>query len=212
VRQDTEVTFALARGAGAPAKGSAEAALRPAERGCRLPALAVHAAVARPPRLFPEPLDQLPPVPRLGPFPPAPAAVPRDHRGARAEALAAVPVRRLAVERGVGRHPVPGDDQGRLGPHRAELGGVVGGAGRDGRAGEAGARGVAGDREPGPAPGGRLPPGAPEGVPGRVPAVQTGRVHGGRRLVTDRAAAGRGPGGAQAEAEGRPFVSSRPAA
>ena len=66
---------------------------------------------------------------RLGPLPALPAAVERDDGGPDPEVLPAVPVVLLAVERGVGQHPVPGDDQGRLGHDRAELRGVVGRAG-----------------------------------------------------------------------------------
>jgi hypothetical protein len=212
VSQDPEVTLPLSGGIRSAAEGTPEPPLVPAERGLGLPPLAVHPAVARPPRLLPEPLDHLPPVRGLGPLPAPPAAVERDHGGPHPEVLPAVPVVGLAVERRVGQDPVPGDGQGRLGHRRAELRGVVGRAGADGRPGEEVAGGVAGDRQLGPEPGGVLPPGPLEVVPRRVPALQPGAVDRGRRLRADQAAVSCGRSGAQEEADDLPFFSSRPAA
>src|SRR5262249_39428411 len=100
-----------------------EPALVPAERRFHLPPLPIHAAVAGPARLLAEPLDHLPPVLRLGPFPAAPTAGPGGRGGAGGPAPAGrggvgLPCRR--------RHP-PGPDPNRRpatpGPAR---GGIAG--------------------------------------------------------------------------------------
>jgi hypothetical protein len=118
----------------------------------------------------------------------------------------------LGIERGVGQHPVPGDDQGRLGHHRGELRGVVGRAGADTRPGEEVAGGIDRDRELGPQAGGVLLAGPLEEVPGGVPALQPGAIDRGGRLVADQAAVGCGRGGAVEEDDGLPLLSSRAAA
>lgn len=124
----------------------------PGEGGLGLPPLAEHPAVPTPPGLLAEPLDHLPPVRGLGPLAAVPPAIQGDHGGPHPEVFAAVPVVLLAVERGVGQHPIPGDGQGRLSHDRTQLRGIVGRAGGDGGPGEEVARGVARDGELGPQP------------------------------------------------------------
>src|SRR6188508_1746427 len=102
------MAFTLPSGLRPAPEGTAEPTLVPAERRFRLPPLAIHPLVPAPPPLLAEPLDHLPPVRRLRPLPAAAAAVQRDHRGPDPEVLPAVPVVLLAVERGIGQHPVPG--------------------------------------------------------------------------------------------------------
>src|SRR5438034_10933900 len=82
VGQHPEVTFPLPALVGAPAQGAAQPPLVPAERGLRLPALAVDPPVAAAPRPLAEPRDHLPPVRGLRPLPAPAAAVERDPRGA----------------------------------------------------------------------------------------------------------------------------------
>jgi len=184
----------------------------PREGRFGLPPLAVHPAVARALRLLLEPPDHLPAELGLGPLPASAPAVQWDHGGPHPEVLPAVPVVFLGVERGVGQHPVPGDDQRRLGQGRAELRGVVGRAGGDGRTGEEVAASVARDGELGPQARRVLASGPLEEVPRRVPALQPGAIDGGGRPLADQAAVGCGRGGADEEDDGLPFLSSREAA
>jgi hypothetical protein len=140
------------------------------------------------------------------------ATVQRDHGGSDAEILSAVLVMRFAIERGISQNPIPGQDQGCLGHHRAKLRGIITRAGGDSSPGEEVAGGIAGDGEFGPKPRGVLPPGSLEEVPGGVSALQPGGVYRGGWLVADQAAFGGGRGGPQEEADDLPFFSSRPAA
>jgi hypothetical protein len=189
-----------------------EPALVPAERGLRLPTLAIDALVPAALRLLAEPLDHLPPVCGLGPLAAPPAAVQRDDGGPHPEVLPGVPVVFLGIERGVGQDTIPVEYEGRLGHDRAELRGIITRAGGDGGPGEEMTPGVAGDGQLGPQPGRVFPPGPLEEVPGGVPTLQPGAIDRGGRLVTDQAAVDCGRGGAQEEADDLPFFSSRPAA
>src|SRR5262245_14481562 len=131
-------------------EGTPEPPLVPAERGLRLPPLAVDPAVPAARGLLAEALDHLPPVLRLGPLPAAAAAVQGDHGGPYPEILPGIPMVVLGIERGVGQDPGPRENEGRLGHDRAELGGVVTRAGGDGGPGQEVALGVARDGELGP--------------------------------------------------------------
>ncbi len=183
--EDPETTLLLAGGIGPAPERTPQPAFVPAERGFRLPPLAIHPAVAGTPRLLPEPLDHLPSVLGLGPLPALPATVQRDDGRPDPEILAAVPVVGFAVERRIGQNPVPGDDQGCLGHRRAELRGIVTRAGGDSGPGEEVTGGIAGNGEFGPEPGGLFPPRSLEEVPGCVTALQPGRIHRGGRLGAD---------------------------
>lgn len=210
--QDTKLALPLPGRIRPGTEGTAQPPLVPAEGGFGLPPLAVHPLVPAPLGLLAEPLDHLPPICGFRPLPALPARVERDHGGPDIEFLPGIPVVILGIERGVGQHPVPGDDQGRLGQDRGELRGVVGRAGGDRRPGEEVAPGVAGDGELGPQPGRVLLAGPLEEVPGRVPALQPGAIDGGGRLLADQAAVGCGRGGPEEEADDLPFFSSRAAA
>lgn len=181
----------------------------PAERGLRLPSLAEHPPVPAPLGLLAEPFDHLPPVPGLGPLAPVPPAVQRDHGGPHPEVFAAVPVVVLAVERGVGEHPVPGDAQGRLSHDRTQLRGVVGRPGGDRGPGEEVALGIARDGELGPQPGRVLPSGSFEEVARGVPALQTGAIDGCGWGSGDQTAIPCERSGAQKEDDVGPPFSSR---
>lgn len=163
-------------------------------------------------RLLPEPLDHLPSELGLRPLPALTAAVERDDGGPHPEFRPGVPVVLLGIERGVRQDPVPGRHQRGLGHDRAELRGVVGRAGGDGRPGEEVAGSVTRDGQLGPQPGRVLLAGPLEEVAGRVAALQAGAINGDRRLVADQAAVGCGRGGADEEDDDLPFLSSRPAA
>ena len=212
VGQHPEVALSLSRVIRPAAERAAESPLVPGEGRLDLPPLTEHPLAPGARRLLPEPLDHLPAVRGLGPLPALPAGVERDDGGPDPEVLTGVPVVLLAVERGVGQDPVPGDHLGRLGHHPGELRGVVGRAGGDRRPGDEVGVGIDRDGELGPQPGRMLPPGALEEVAGRVAALQPGPIDGRRRLRADQAAAGCGRGGAVEEADGLPFFSSRPAA
>src|SRR5829696_7969867 len=97
--QHAEAALPLAGRIGPAAQGASQPPLVPRDRALRLPPLPVHAAVARPARLLPEPPDHLPAVPRLRPLPAPAAAVDRDHGGASPEVLPGVPAVLLGVER-----------------------------------------------------------------------------------------------------------------
>src|SRR5262249_58420191 len=114
-----EVARALARRLRLGAQRRAQPPLVSRDGALRLPALPVDAPVPAAPRLLAEAPDHLPPVARLGPPPPAAAAVERDHRGADAEGFAAVAGGLLAVEGGVRPHPVGAERPRRLGPRPA---------------------------------------------------------------------------------------------
>ena len=210
--QHPEVALPFPGRPGAPAEGTPEPPLVPAEGGLHGPPLSVHPPVPAPLGLLPEPLHHRPPVGGLGPLPAPPPGVERDHRGPHPEFRPGVGVVGLGIVGGVGQHPIPGEGQGRPGQGRAELGGVVGRAGGDGRPGEEVAPGIAGDGELGPQPGRVLPTGPREEVPGRVPALQPGPIDGRGRRRADQAAVGCGRGGADEEDDDRPFFSSRAAA
>jgi hypothetical protein len=115
----------------------------------------------------------------------------------------------LAVEGGVGQHPVPGHPQRRLGHGRAELGGVIGRAEADGGCGEEVALGVADGGELGPGRGAVLAAGALEEVAGGVAALQAGGVDGRRGLLADQAALLGARGGLEEEQDELPFFTSR---
>src|SRR4051812_13896376 len=97
VGQDPKPTLPLSGLIRPGTEGTPEPPLVPAEGGLRLPPLAVHPAVARPPRLLPEPLDHLPAVRGLRPLPAPVAAVQRDDGGPHPEVLPAVPVVLLGI-------------------------------------------------------------------------------------------------------------------
>lgn len=140
-----ELTLPLPGGVRPPAEGAPEPPLVPGEGRLDLPPLAEHPPVPGALRLLPEPLDHLPPELGFGPLPALAAGVNRDDGGTHPEVLPRVPVVLLGIECGVGQNPVPGDDEGRLGQDRGELGGVIRRAGGDGRPGEEMGLGVAGD-------------------------------------------------------------------
>lgn len=212
VGEDAELALPLAGGIRPGTEGAAEPPLVPAERGLDGPPQTVHAPGSAPLGLLAEPLDHLPPELGFGPLPALAAGVDRDDGGTHPEILPRVPVVRLGIECGVGQNPVPGDDQGRLGHDRSELGGVIRRAGGDGRPGEEVGLGVAGDGQLGPQPGRVLAAGPLEEVPGRVPALQPGPVDGRGRFLTDQAAIGCGRGGTEKEEDDLPLFSSREAA
>jgi hypothetical protein len=197
--ENSEEAFPLAGGIRPRPQGTAESALVAADGGLDLPPLAIHPAMPTALRLLAEPLDHL-------------AAVERDDGGPHPEILAGVTVVFFGVERGVGQHPVPVQDRGRLGQHRAELRGVVGGAGRDRRPDQEVAAGIASDGELGPQAGRVLATGTFEEVARGVAALQTRTVDRGGRLRADPATLGCGRGGADEEAQDLPFFSSREAA
>src|SRR4051812_41066102 len=90
VGQDPEPALSRSGRVRPGTEGAPEPPLVPAERGLRLPPLAVHPAVPAPLRLLAEPLDHLPPIPGLRPLPAPPAAVQRDDGRPDAEFLPGV--------------------------------------------------------------------------------------------------------------------------
>lgn len=164
----------------------------PGEPALRLPPLAVHPPVPRPPRFLAEPLDHLPRVLGLRPLPPGVAAVQREHRGPDAEAI---PTEGVVVpgvvagvpEQGVDRAPGVGRPDGRLvlrrvlGRAAGDVGGQV----------QVGGRVLDGSRL-GPPPLAAALPGPPREVPAGVPGLEPGGVDGRPRLGRDQLA---GPGG-----------------
>src|SRR5262245_49790322 len=205
--EDAEVTLALAGLIGLAPQRRAEQALVPAEGALRLPALTVHPLVPAVLRLLAEPLDHLPAVARQRPFPPAVAAVQRDQSRADAQFFAAVAVALLAVERGVGQHPVVADAQRRLGHDGTQLRRVVGRPKAHAGTGEEVAGCVAGDGQLGPQPGVMLAAGTLEEVARGVPALQAGGIDGGGRLVGDPAAFLGARAGLEEEQDVLPFFS-----
>lgn len=212
MRQNSEIAFSLARGIRATSERTAEPTFVSAERGFRLPSLAIDAARATAPRFLAEALHHLASVASLGPFPALAPPVQRDDRGAHAEFFASVPVVVLGVERGIGQHAIPGNHQGGLGHDRAKLRRVVGRAGGDGRPGEEVAVGVAGDGEFGPKPGGVLPPGPLEEVARGMAAFQARAIDRGSGRGVNQAACACGRSGPMEEENNLPFFSSRAAA
>jgi len=212
VGEHAEVALAFPGWLGLAPQGRAEQPLVPGEGALRLPALAVHPLVPAAARLLAEALDHLPPVARLGPLAAPVAAVQRDDRRAGAEVLPGQAVVLLAVEGGVAQHAVPADEQRGLLQDRAELGGVVTRADREGGPGEEVAAGVAGDGELDPRLGALGRAGPDEEVAGGMAALQAGGIDGGLGLLPDQAAALGARGGLKKEQDELPFFSSRAAA
>jgi hypothetical protein len=140
------------------------------------------------------------------------ARVDRDDRRADAQVLPCEPVVLLGVERGVGQHPVPSDQEGRQEQNGRELRGVVGRTDRDDGPGDEVRVGVNGGGQLRPTARRVLTLGAGDEVPGGVPAIQPGGVDGDGGLLGDQAAVGRGRDGAFEEVEEDPPFSSRPSA
>ena len=151
----------------------------------------------------------LPAVLGLRPLAAPAAAVERDDGGPHLELVPAVAVVRLAVEGGVGQHPVPPDGHRRQRHRGAERGGVVARAGGHGGPGQEVAGGVAHHGQLGPRPGRVLPARAGDEVAGRVPALQPGAVHRRGGLIADQAAVECGHGGPHEEDDEVPLFSSR---
>ena len=141
--------------------------------------------------------------------PVVPARVDRDHRRADAQALAREPVVVLGVERGIGQHPIPEDQQRRQQQDRSELRGIVGRAECDrGTGDEVGVR-IDRSGQLGPTACGVLAFGTGDEVSGGVTAVETGGIDGDGGSFGDQLALDRGRNGAFEEVEEAPPFNSR---
>jgi hypothetical protein len=114
------------------------------------------------------------------------ARVDRDHTRADPQLLPRLSVVRFGVERGVGPHTVPKDQQGRQQQDRGELRGIVGRAEGDGGPGDEVGMGVDRGGQLGPGAGRVLALGAGDEVPRGVSAVESGGIDGDGRLLGDQ--------------------------
>ena len=115
----------------------------------------------------------------------------------------------LGIERGVGQHPVPKDQQRGHEQDRGELGRVVGWAGGDERPGDEVRVGIDRSGQLGPRAGRVLTPAPSDEVARGVTTIEAGGIDGDGGLLGDQAAAERGRDGAAEEVEEAPPFSSR---
>jgi len=141
--------------------------------------------------------------------PVVPARVDRDHRRADAQALAREPVVVLGVERGVGHHPVPEDQQGRQQQDRGKFRGIVARAGGDGDPGDEVRVRVDRGGQLGPTAGRLLGARTGDEVARGVAAVEAGGIDGDGGSFGDQLALDRGRNGAFEEVEEAPPFNSR---
>jgi hypothetical protein len=202
-----EEAFSLAAVLGTPGDGTAESSLVSTEGTFGLPPLAEHPLVPVPLLTRAEVTRHLGAV-LAARFALVPTRVDRDHACADAQVLPRETVVLLGVERGIGQHPVPSDQQGRQEQDGRELGGIVGRAGGDRGTGDEMGVGVDGGGQLGPGAGGMLSAAAGDEVTRGVPAIQARGIDSDGRLIGDQPRVDCGRDGALEEVdEGPPFKS-----